>query len=259
MTTLEFAILQAIDASEYGEFLVDVIWTFSLWHNVDQKVVKTQRSIGGIVASLRKKGLVTIGGSGTQDDPQTIGLTEEGICQYLARCAALNLKVRKTVSYEVEQHEEKVDSGKLTAEDFGADDDEPSAYKPEAAVLYTGQPGSGSATIYSKVDPDNTVTSPAASNPDRRTVSAFLKTEEFETAANVSGNTVRSGYSADSDGRVAYEMRGGYTVEEVKAILRDLEHVQAACDKWIAGAPLKLGTTMVECGTKGPLTYNPRS
>jgi hypothetical protein len=63
-------------------------------------------------------------------------------------------------------------------------------------------------------------------------VSAFLKTEQFENAAHISGNSQPDDFSADSDGRVARSFSGDYTVDEVLALLRDLQHVQKTYDHW---------------------------
>lgn len=62
------------------------------------------------------------------------------------------------------------------------------------------------------------------------TVSAWLKTAAAADAANVSGNTTIRDYQPDSDGRIGLKFGGAYTVDEVRALLRDLEHVQAAYD-----------------------------
>lgn len=67
----------------------------------------------------------------------------------------------------------------------------------------------------------------------RKSVTTFLKTEEFKVAAGVSGNSSACDFSADSDGRVARQFSGGYTVEEVRALLRDLEYVQNAYEAWV--------------------------
>ncbi len=72
-------------------------------------------------------------------------------------------------------------------------------------------------------------------------VTAFLQTEEFESAAGVSGNSSACDFTADSDGRVARSFGGGYTVDEVRALLRDLEHVQAAYESWVKRQGLPVG------------------
>lgn len=81
------------------------------------------------------------------------------------------------------------------------------------------------------VDPENAMLEQLALSAGR-TVTAFLQTEEFEKASHCSGNSEPADFKADSDGRVARTFGGAYTVEEVRALLHDLEHVQAACDRW---------------------------
>ena len=66
----------------------------------------------------------------------------------------------------------------------------------------------------------------------KKTVTAFLKTEAFKAAARYSGNSDPRDFSPDSDGRVARAFGGAYTVDEVRALLADLERVQAAYDAW---------------------------
>jgi hypothetical protein len=68
-----------------------------------------------------------------------------------------------------------------------------------------------------------------------KTIKAFLLTDEARAAAEYSGNSQLSDFSPDDDGRVARHFNGEYTVLEVKALLEDLERVQAAYDKWSAG------------------------
>ena len=80
ITKNELAALAAIDASEYGSYLSDEIWSFSIADNSELK----PKSIPGIVASLSKKGLVVCGGSGREGDWKTCGMTPAGIAVYLA-------------------------------------------------------------------------------------------------------------------------------------------------------------------------------
>lgn len=60
----------------------------------------------------------------------------------------------------------------------------------------------------------------------------FLKTDRARSVAEASGNSVLCDFSPDSDGRVARSFSGAYTVDEVKALLDDLQRVQAAYDAW---------------------------
>ena len=67
LTEKESAVLKAIDGSEYGDELTDAIWSWSLWDNIDKEVVPNATSIGGIVSSLVKKGLVYVTDEGTEE------------------------------------------------------------------------------------------------------------------------------------------------------------------------------------------------
>jgi len=81
LTTKELILLKAIDASEYGDRLLDSVWTFTITDNSDLN----PRSVPGIIASLLKKGLVITGGSTrSNDDDYNIAMTEAGAKAYLA-------------------------------------------------------------------------------------------------------------------------------------------------------------------------------
>jgi hypothetical protein len=69
--------------------------------------------------------------------------------------------------------------------------------------------------------------------PTPRSVVSFLTTEEAREAAERSGHSRIHDFRADSDGRVGRGFSGDYTVEEVRALLGDLERVQAACDRYL--------------------------
>jgi len=79
ITDNELAVLTAIDASEYGDNIHDAIWAWSIAQNCPLKAT----SIGGIVASLQKKGLVTTTDVGTRD--AATAMTELGAREYVAR------------------------------------------------------------------------------------------------------------------------------------------------------------------------------
>ncbi len=79
LTSKELQVLKAIDASEYGDYLTDTIWSFSVAQNSNLKPT----SIGGIVASLQKKGFV-ICGEARRDDDATVGITQAGAAVYVA-------------------------------------------------------------------------------------------------------------------------------------------------------------------------------
>jgi len=97
LTNLEFAVLQAIDRSEYGDVIMDDIWTFSVWDNIDHAVCKSARSIPGVVASLLKKGLVRSGAGSGGDDLAWIGMTRDGMNAYLDSCVTRTVKHNKRV------------------------------------------------------------------------------------------------------------------------------------------------------------------
>jgi hypothetical protein len=81
LTVNEIAVLKAIADSEYGkgEASTASIWTFSVWDNIDRKVVPTRKSLGGIVASLNEKGLVSSYEAGKDS---TVRLTDAGVVVY---------------------------------------------------------------------------------------------------------------------------------------------------------------------------------
>ena len=94
VTENEFKVLRAIDESEYGDVLVDAVWSWSITDHTDLPA----RSIGGIVSSLRKKGLVYCGDVGTED--AATGMTEAGAERYAHICAARNLRREKARNYD---------------------------------------------------------------------------------------------------------------------------------------------------------------
>lgn len=103
LTALELAGLRAIDASEYGEFLLDEIWAFSVADNIDKSIAK--KSVPGIVSSLSKKGLVRCSGGGQPisrgaPDDATTAMTDKGVEVYTKALAAIGEKPKKYVNYE---------------------------------------------------------------------------------------------------------------------------------------------------------------
>ena len=103
LTALELLALRAIDRSEYGEFLDEPIWAFSVADNIDKSVAK--KSVPGIVSSLSKKGLVHCSGGGQPisrgaPDDATISMSDKGIEVYTKALAVLGEKPAKYVSYE---------------------------------------------------------------------------------------------------------------------------------------------------------------
>lgn len=76
LTEKEFAALEGIDVSEYGDSLLDPVWSFSI---VDNSLLPAS-SIGGVVASLLKKGYVHCAGEG---NGACIGMTAAGVREYL--------------------------------------------------------------------------------------------------------------------------------------------------------------------------------
>lgn len=80
LTAKEFEALKAIDESEYGDDLLDSVWSFTI---VDNSTLNT-RSVGGVVASLVKKGFVKCD-TGSGDDEASVGMTHAGAKAYIAR------------------------------------------------------------------------------------------------------------------------------------------------------------------------------
>jgi len=89
LTDKELAVLTAIDASEYGDNICDAVWAWSIAQNCP---TLPATSIGGIVASLQKKKLVTTSDVGTRD--AATAMTDEGARMY---AAAVGDKRRKWI------------------------------------------------------------------------------------------------------------------------------------------------------------------
>jgi len=80
ITENEFAILKAIDDSEYGDSLRDSVWIFS----VSNRCGLEGKVISGTVASLVKKGYVQVSEYHyTGKDSKTIVMTYAGIQAYI--------------------------------------------------------------------------------------------------------------------------------------------------------------------------------
>jgi hypothetical protein len=79
LTMLELAVLKALDDSEYGEALTDGVWTFSVQDHMPAGV--PARSLGGIVASLTKKGFARACDHGRD---AYIAMTDAGAAAYIA-------------------------------------------------------------------------------------------------------------------------------------------------------------------------------
>ena len=92
LTENELAVLTAIDNSEYGDCILDEIWTFSLEYNVP-KGGPQGKEISGTCASLKKKGLVNLSHS---DGMDTIKLTVAGRDAYVK---AVGGKTKKYLNY----------------------------------------------------------------------------------------------------------------------------------------------------------------
>lgn len=90
-TANELKVLKAIDDSEYGDTLVDGCWSFSVADNSDLK----PRSIGGIVSSLVKKGILVAGDSGTED--AFVAFTRAGAETYSRLMAEQGTPCRKAI------------------------------------------------------------------------------------------------------------------------------------------------------------------
>lgn len=79
----------------------------------------------------------------------------------------------------------------------------------------------------------------------------YLSTERARETAEESGYSQLSDFSPDSDGRIARDMRGAYTVDELKVLFEDLQRVQADYDAMSATCtPEQLAvfnTTIEEC------------
>lgn len=93
ITTLEFAVLRAIDNSEYGDFITDQVWMFSVTDNLDRDIVPDITSFPGIVSSLKKKRLV--GSCEYRGEDPGIWMTDAGVETYAAACAAAGMNPRK--------------------------------------------------------------------------------------------------------------------------------------------------------------------
>jgi DNA-binding MarR family transcriptional regulator len=108
LTTKELAVLRALDSSEYGSFLTDAVWSFTIADNSDL----TPKSIPGICASLQKKGYTRHGES---DGQKTIEMTKEGALAYIAANGGGSHKHVDSEAFEA--------AGKVAAETIVATDE----------------------------------------------------------------------------------------------------------------------------------------
>ena len=76
LTANELTVLKAIDDSEYGCYLTDAIWSFSIADNCNL----APTSIPGVVSSLVKKGLVRCAGYGNDAE---VRMTDIGAHEYI--------------------------------------------------------------------------------------------------------------------------------------------------------------------------------
>ena len=76
LTDKELVVLKAIDHSEYGDNILDGVWT---WSVLDYAEGITAKSFPGIVSSLVKKGYVT---SCDDGDDSCIDMTNDGFNAY---------------------------------------------------------------------------------------------------------------------------------------------------------------------------------
>ncbi len=74
ITEKEMEVLKAIDSNEYGDEMTDAKWTWSVVGDLDMD----KASIGGVVASLSKKGLIYADSVERHGNEATIALTDEG-------------------------------------------------------------------------------------------------------------------------------------------------------------------------------------
>jgi|TARA_R110001606_G_scaffold151568_2_gene292072 hypothetical protein len=88
LTENELEVLKAIDNSEYGDFLTDDIYAWSIADNIQNVTIG---SVAGIVSSLNKKGLIVSRGTG---DDAGVRITNEGVKVYVDKVGEVN--VRKT-------------------------------------------------------------------------------------------------------------------------------------------------------------------
>lgn len=70
LTSNELTVLKAFDDSEYGDYLTDPIWTFSITCSIEGK------ALSGVFSSLTKKGYIDSDGSG---DEAVSWMTKEGV------------------------------------------------------------------------------------------------------------------------------------------------------------------------------------
>ena len=86
LTTKELAVLKAIDDSEYGDNILDGVWTWSVWDNVQG--IDDAKSFPGVVSSLVKKGYVT---SCDDGEDSCIDMTNDGFEVYAAAVGRNNI------------------------------------------------------------------------------------------------------------------------------------------------------------------------
>ena len=102
LTVNEIEFLKGIDASEYGDYLVDDIWFFSVKDNCEL----SKAQMGGVTASLIEKGLIVVQGENTRhkignecgEYEHIVRMTAEGIAAYVATVGAENVNKLVEVS-----------------------------------------------------------------------------------------------------------------------------------------------------------------
>jgi hypothetical protein len=88
LTPFEIAVLRAIDNSEYGQYLMNAVWTFTVADNM-QPDGPTGRQLSGVISSLVQKNVVYVEGF---DDDTIIGFTRKGAAAYIATVGADNTR-----------------------------------------------------------------------------------------------------------------------------------------------------------------------
>lgn len=86
LTSKELAFLKALDDSEYGDEITDPIWTWNIAENIEDIDAS---SLGGIAASLNKKGLIW--SDEDAGDENCTSMTEEGAKLYIETIGIENL------------------------------------------------------------------------------------------------------------------------------------------------------------------------
>ena len=126
LTALELELLTAIDHCEFGDNILDPVWTWA----VSDSVAMPKKSISGVVASLSKKGWVEVSSDDCGDATESVlAMTLAGFEVYARKVGRANIS-----KWLDESDLAKYDTDKKVREQMGVDA-EPDQFAKEVAAV----------------------------------------------------------------------------------------------------------------------------